>query len=190
MVVEVPDDAVLMAENSSIAEVLEDWGLCKPAADPVLEIQGLIIALMHEKSLGSSSRWSGYLHWFPPTIDHLPMSWTEEELTELRGTAALDKMEGVVQQPADAPTRVKELWHEVALPFIRENPDLLIPGSVPTSTKKKGGNLRGSTNQSKAVHAEEEGYRLYMWATGIVSSYSFVLGDDKFQVRSMCRILP
>ncbi len=29
-----------------------EWGLCKPADDPILEVQGLVLALMHERSLG------------------------------------------------------------------------------------------------------------------------------------------
>lgn len=37
---------------------------------------------------------------FPPMMK-------ESDVEELRGTAALDKMEGIVQQPADAPTRVR-----------------------------------------------------------------------------------
>jgi len=34
------------------------------------------------------------------------VSMQEEELRELQGTATLDKMEGKVQVPADAPTQV------------------------------------------------------------------------------------
>lgn len=36
----------------------------------------------------------------------------DAELAELRGTAALDKMEGRVQSPADAPTRVSVVYFE------------------------------------------------------------------------------
>jgi len=43
-----------------------------------------------------------------PHISHPPPAGAKEsDLEELRGTAALDKMEGVVQSPADAPTRVR-----------------------------------------------------------------------------------
>ncbi len=37
----------------------------------------------------------------------LVKSMQADELAELRGTACLDKMEGAVQHPADAPTRVR-----------------------------------------------------------------------------------
>jgi hypothetical protein len=161
MVVEVPDDAVLMAEECSIAPQLEAYGLLKPAEDACLEIQGLILALMHEHCLGNRSKWSGYISFFPSSLD-LPFTWLENELSELQGTAAMDKMEAKVQSPADAPTRVEELWNEVALPFISDHPNL------PGFKRYKG--IKG-----------EEGKRLYDWATSIVSSYSFVLGDDKFQ---------
>ncbi|GAX84660.1 hypothetical protein CEUSTIGMA_g12081.t1 [Chlamydomonas eustigma] len=156
VVVEVPDDAVLMAENSSMAARLEDWGLCKPAEDPILEVQGLIIAVMHERKLGKKSKWNAYLSFLPEDMSHIPMFWEDEDLEELRGTAALDKMEGIVQQPSDAPTRVKELWAEIAEPFISENPDIELPTGA-------------------------EGLSLYKWATAVVSSYSFMLGDDHYQ---------
>lgn len=48
-------------------------------------------------------------------------------LQELKGTAAYDKMKGRVQRPADAPTRMRQLWSEVAKPFIQENPQLRLP---------------------------------------------------------------
>ncbi|KXZ56370.1 hypothetical protein GPECTOR_1g328 [Gonium pectorale] len=117
VVVEVPDDAVLMADNCSIREVLEEEGFTKPADDEILE---------------------------------------QSEFQELRGTAAYDKMMGVVQHPADAPTQVPMLWCEVVEPFIAEHPELGLPGG-------------------------REGYELYRWATCAVSSYSFILGDDKYQ---------
>ena len=41
---------------------------------------------------------------FPCLLGRPPQA---AELEELRGTAALDKMQGEVQQPADAPTRVR-----------------------------------------------------------------------------------
>jgi hypothetical protein len=41
-----------------------------------------------------------------------------DELAELRGTAALDKLEGRVQHPADAPTRVEELFGALVVPLV------------------------------------------------------------------------
>jgi hypothetical protein len=54
----------------------------------------------------------------------------EDALVELRGTAALDKMEGRVQTPADAPTQVQSkrhkdmLFHDRAVPIHFTNDDL------------------------------------------------------------------
>ncbi|KAG1675758.1 hypothetical protein FOA52_012414 [Chlamydomonas sp. UWO 241] len=156
VVVEVPDDAVLMAENCGIAGQLEECGLVKPADDPILEVQGIVLATMYERNLGAKSKWAAYLDFFPRAMPHMPMNWEEEALTQLEGTAALDKMRGEVQQPADAPTRVDDLWTEVAESFARENPKLKIPMG-------------------------EKGRQLYRWATAVVSSYSFMLGDDRYQ---------
>ena len=55
------------------------------------------------------------LHPCPPALQ-------PDELVELRGTAALDKLEGRVQHPADAPTRVPELFEGITLPFVEANP--------------------------------------------------------------------
>ncbi len=57
------------------------------------------------------------------------------------------------------------LWAEVVGPFVSEHPELGLPGG-------------------------EEGYELYRWATSAVASYSFILGDDKYQVRRSRRTAP
>ena len=140
VVVEVPDDVVLMAENCSIAEQLESehgnksqlwcckhsgilsrgggmsnvvgmkatmtlvhtcsiphmsytpavigWGLCKPAEDPILEVQGIIIALMYEKGLRSKSRWSPYIDFMPDDTSHLPMYWAVGPAATITGGRA------------------------------------------------------------------------------------------------------
>ncbi len=82
----------------------------------------------------------------------------DSELRELRGTSALDKMEGRVQAAADAPTRVRQLWEELVCPFVQDHPRLRLPDG-------------------------DKGWALYQWATAAVSSYSFILGDDKYHVR-------
>lgn len=69
----------------------------------------------------------------------------------------LDKLEGRVQAPADVPTRVDSLWRAVASQFILDHPHLKLPGG-------------------------EKGRQLYFWGTAAVASYSFILGDDHYQV--------
>lgn len=49
------------------------------------------------------------------------------------------------------------MWSEVVASFIQEHPDLGLP-------------------------SDQQGYELYRWATCAVASYSFILGDDKYQV--------
>eukprot|EP00798_Chlamydomonas_sp_ICE-L_P007308 gene7308-426_t len=52
---------------------------------------------------------------------------------------------------------MEHMWKEVISQFLDENPKL-------------------------GLRADKEGKKLYMWATAVVSSYSFMLGDDKYQV--------
>jgi SET domain-containing protein 6 len=214
VVVEVPDDACLLAEQSVIADELAAASLTKDAQrerrrresdeeeeedddspssspDALLEVQALILALMAERLLGSKSRWAAYVEFFPPSsreLGGMPLFWSQRQRRRLRGTAARDKARARLQHPADAPTRVGELWRDVALPFILE-------GS-PTLRR-----LLGLGNEEEE-EAEEDGdgdrppppppprsmaarvraaRRLYRWATAIVASYSFVLGDDRYQ---------
>ncbi|MEW5303238.1 MAG: hypothetical protein WDW36_005946 [Sanguina aurantia] len=121
-----------------------------------MEVQGLILAVMHAKHLGPKSRWAGYLGFLPEDLTHMPMMWKESDLAELRGTSTLDLLEGRVLKLGDAPSQVLEAWQQIALPFIKQNPALTLPAGA-------------------------EGYRLFQWCTAIVASYSFTIGDDLFQ---------
>ncbi|KIY98017.1 hypothetical protein MNEG_9948 [Monoraphidium neglectum] len=177
VVVEVPDDAVLMAENCSIAELLAEAGLAKPAADALLEVQGLVVAVMAERALGIASRWAPYLGFLPDSMDHMPVYWQPDELAELRGTAALDKLEGRVQHPADAPTRVEELFGALVVPLVEGDKGLAKALLGPKGLPSKG---------KAAEEAKQRLLQQYKWATSAVASYSFILGDEQFQ--SMCPV--
>ncbi|MEW5309690.1 MAG: hypothetical protein WDW38_001556 [Sanguina aurantia] len=63
-----------------------------------MEVQGLILAVMHAKHLGPKSRWAGYLGFLPEDLTHMPMMW-----------------------------KVLEAWQQIALPFIKRNPALKLP---------------------------------------------------------------
>eukprot|EP00775_Hariotina_reticulata_P011088 gene11088-11243_t len=77
VVVEVPDDVVLMADNCTISQQLADEGLVKPAEDALLEVQGLILAVMVEKARGVKSQWGPYLAILPADMTHLPLYWEQ-----------------------------------------------------------------------------------------------------------------
>jgi hypothetical protein len=47
---------------------------------------------------------------------HVDLWLQADQLRELQGTAALDKMEGKVQVPADAPTQVRRLLSHLSAP--------------------------------------------------------------------------
>lgn len=51
-------------------------GLAKGVApDALLEVQGLILAVMAEKAAGKASTWAAYLDFIPDDLDHIPMFW-------------------------------------------------------------------------------------------------------------------
>ena len=65
-----------MAESSRAAAQLAAAGLCKPADDALLEVQGLVLGVMAERAAGAASRWAPYLDWLPESMEHLPVYWT------------------------------------------------------------------------------------------------------------------
>lgn len=152
---QVPDDAVLLAESSAAAAQLESAGLLKPADHASLEVQGLIFAVMVEKRLGNASKWAPYLEVLPADVGHMPFTWAPQEVDELRGTAGHDQLTGAFGTASDAPCQVELAWRQLGRPFLRDHPEL----GVPTGSS---------------------GYSLYCWATAVVASYSFVLGDERF----------
>lgn len=111
VVVEVPDDTVLMASSCSISEALSEAGLLKPTEDPELEVQGLIIAVMVEKAAGRRSEWWPYLSIIPEDMGHLPFMWAPDEQSELVGTAGHDRMMGTFEPPPDAPYQARAAAH-------------------------------------------------------------------------------
>jgi hypothetical protein len=85
------------------------------------------------------------------------MFWDEPDLARLAGTAVLNRLHGTGSHAGyfvEPPTCVEQHWKEVVRPFLRANPHC-------------------------GVRGNREGWRLYMWATAIVSAYSFTVGDDK-----------
>jgi hypothetical protein len=71
----VPDDKVILAERSDVADFIEPLGLQKGSCDRVLESQPLVLALMIEKVKGRTSAWAPYLAFLPASFGHLPAMW-------------------------------------------------------------------------------------------------------------------
>ncbi|EIE21805.1 SET domain-containing protein, partial [Coccomyxa subellipsoidea C-169] len=156
VVVHVPDESVLMPENCSCSEALEDAGLTNASGDAEMESIGLILALMTEKKLGKSSKWKGYLDFLPKSIPGMPLFWDSEQLQSLEGTSLIEKMNGCKAMP-DRPLEPPCKFNSVVLPFLQSNAHLKLPHNA-ASTR-----------------------RLYVWATAMVSAYSFTIGEDRFQ---------
>eukprot|EP00879_Flechtneria_rotunda_P024936 GHRR01026463.1.p1 GENE.GHRR01026463.1~~GHRR01026463.1.p1 ORF type:complete len:411 (+),score=150.34 GHRR01026463.1:832-2064(+) len=125
---------------------------------------------MYEKALGKKSNWEPYLSFLPTDMTHMPIYWEDSEVAELRGTAAYDKLMGRVQHPADTPTRVPQLFEELVLP--------LVQAYGPLCSVLCGG--EGPDDLTEYA-ARELLWPQYLWASAVVASYSFVLGDDQYQ---------
>lgn len=41
----------------------------------LLQVQGLVLAVMHEKGLGPKSQWGPYLSFLPDDMSHMVMYW-------------------------------------------------------------------------------------------------------------------
>ncbi|KAG7674859.1 hypothetical protein Ndes2526B_g07697 [Nannochloris sp. 'desiccata'] len=72
-----PKSACICPLTCSIADILEKEELNSGL--------GLVVAVMHESSLGTDSKWAGYFEAMPHR-EYLPVFWTKQELTALQGT--------------------------------------------------------------------------------------------------------
>lgn len=73
----IPKAACISPLTSSIADIIE--------AEELGSGLGLVVAVMHEASLGKESKWAGYFAALPPR-EYMPMFWSKEELESLKGT--------------------------------------------------------------------------------------------------------
>jgi SET domain-containing protein 6 len=72
-----PKSACICPLTCSIADILEKEELNSGL--------GLVIAVMHESSLGTDSKWAGYFAAMPHR-EYLPVFWNKEQLQALQGT--------------------------------------------------------------------------------------------------------
>lgn len=109
----IPKSACISVRTSSIADVLERERLGGGL--------GLTVALLHEMSLGTESKWCEYIESMPRR-EYLPVFWTEAELQSLQGTeledcAAMDREAmkedfevNVAPMPSKYPTRLRSSY--------------------------------------------------------------------------------
>lgn len=90
----------------------------------------------------------------------MPIFWPADELAELAGSSALEKLlgEGEGGFFIEPPTAVEARFEAAVAPFLAQHGAALGSAMPPAEAR-----------------------RLYLWATGVVSGYSFTLGDDKLQ---------
>jgi SET domain-containing protein 6 len=108
----VPKSVLLSVRNTDIAEVLDKAGL--------RDQLGVAVALMHERSKGASSKWSGYISNLPER-ENVPIFWDDAALAELVGTEIQDS----TTQDREGYQRDYET---IVLPFTKAHP-ALFPGN-------------------------------------------------------------
>ncbi|KAI0935355.1 hypothetical protein AcV7_003817 [Taiwanofungus camphoratus] len=105
---------------------------------------GLILCMMWEESLGSSSKWSEYLSSLPASFN-TPMFWSEEEVQELSGTAVVDKI-GRSEAERD--------YYKKLIPAIESRPDLFPAELTPKYFSLERYHMMGSRILSRSFHVE------------------------------------
>eukprot|EP01066_Platyproteum_vivax_P004832 Platyproteum_vivax@DN16203_c0_g1_i1.p1 len=128
---------------------------------------------MAERSVGKASKWCEYLDFLPRSFHHMPMFWTSDsdEWKVLEGTSTADKLlgrfsMGTLGLPCGVPPPSNDHKHFTitVTPFLKKH-----------SARLK---VLGMTVNEDSLQGELKG--LYRWATAVVSSYAFTIGDSKY----------
>lgn len=103
MLLSVPDEAVLMAEDSCIHLELEAANLGHGSFNErhLMGIR-LVIALMAEKCAGANSRWDLYIASLPNEVPGMPLTWTFPQRAALLRCSVADRMTGAAVLPMAA----------------------------------------------------------------------------------------
>ncbi|EON66015.1 hypothetical protein W97_05258 [Coniosporium apollinis CBS 100218] len=143
----IPRSAILTSATSSLARTHPS--LLSALPDPWL---ALILAMLHEHLLGTSSRWAPYLAILPTDFDTL-MFWSDDELAELQASAVRHK---IGKEAADAAFR------EHILPAVRQHKDVFFGPTtgapeLPDAEILALAHRMGSTIMAYAFDMEPEG---------------------------------
>ncbi|EFN55406.1 hypothetical protein CHLNCDRAFT_134525 [Chlorella variabilis] len=109
----IPKAACLSIRTTQLADVIE--------AEELGGGLGLVLAVMHEMSLGAESRWHGYFAALPPR-EYLPLFWSDAQLRLLAGT----ELEGSAESDREASA---EDFEEHVLPLLHKYPGRLRPAA-------------------------------------------------------------
>ncbi|PRW44560.1 ribosomal lysine N-methyltransferase 3 [Chlorella sorokiniana] len=110
----IPKDACLSIRTTQLADVIE--------AEELGGGLGLVLAVLHEMSLGEDSNWHGYFQACPPR-EYLPLFWSDAQLALLQGT----ELDGRVEADREA---AREDFEEHVLPLLEKYPGRLRPDFV------------------------------------------------------------
>ena len=162
VVVEVPEDAILTADNSVAADALRAFFGGDTA--PRLEREALVLAVMAEMARGEASRVNAYLNALPSLrATHSPLGWTADELAELEGTSCAERM-FAEDEDAELPSMTVEHWKHVAEPFFERHPEF--------ATHPSPGSDENENETTTYLR------KTYLHATALVAGFSFTLGEE------------
>ncbi|KAG1848214.1 SET domain-containing protein [Suillus tomentosus] len=122
---------------------------------------GLILCMMWEEAQGNQGKWITYLASLPRQFD-TPIFWSDEELQELQGTAAVDKI-GRDEAERD--------YHEKLTPAIKTRPDLFPSDQIDTWYTLHQYHITGSRILSRSFNVER-------WQSGIEQDAEHVTEED------------
>ncbi|KAI7837623.1 hypothetical protein COHA_008549 [Chlorella ohadii] len=110
----IPKAACLSIRTTQLADVIE--------AEELGGGLGLVLAVLHEMSLGQDSKWHGYFQ-ACPSREYVPLFWSDGQLALLAGT----ELDGRVQADREA---AREDFEEHILPLVGKYPGRLRPEFV------------------------------------------------------------
>ncbi|KAL4439191.1 hypothetical protein ABPG77_004093 [Micractinium sp. CCAP 211/92] len=106
----IPKAACISVRTTELADVIE--------AEELGGGLGLVLAVLHEMSLGQRSKWHGYFQALQRR-EYLPLFWSDAQLALLRGT----ELEGKVEADREA---AAEDFREHVLPLLAKHPGRLV----------------------------------------------------------------
>ena len=105
----IPKSACISLLTTSLADIIKENELGGGL--------GLVIAVLHEASLGAESPWAGYFAAMPRR-EYIPGFWTAAEVELLKGTELADSVNGLLND-------VKEDFETLVAPLVAQYPDAI-----------------------------------------------------------------
>uniref|UniRef100_A0A0G4I151 SET domain-containing protein n=1 Tax=Chromera velia CCMP2878 TaxID=1169474 RepID=A0A0G4I151_9ALVE len=186
VVVSVPSDSIILAGGGGAEEidrVLEDHELVFGNPQSVEQSVALVVTMMAEWCKGDESQWGPYLHnvvgegW--RNVPDLPIFWDRKSKALTVGTSFFEKPGcgfpcSAFEGPEDRHL-IDRLWEDRVRPLVEEHYELFIQEGA------GGDDEEDEDVERDGETVAEESQELFYVMAAVASSYSFELGDDKYQ---------